>query len=106
QQSATLVAVNLADFHVTAGLPVTPLSERVLVRPHARQLYVVARSGKITIAAFPHLQFVAALNLGRSAHDLVFSADGRTAYVLDPLDHEVVFLDCQGGAGSAPESAV
>lgn len=106
QQSATLVAVNLADFHVTAGLPVTTLPERVLVRPHARQLYVVAPSGKITIAAFPQLQFVATLNVGRSAHDLVFSADGLTAYVLDPRDHEVVFLDCQGAANSAPEPAV
>src|SRR5580658_11057805 len=56
QHSPTLVAVNLADFHVTARLPVIALPERVLVRPHARQLYVVAPSGKITVAVFPHLQ--------------------------------------------------
>src|SRR5271157_4779189 len=35
-QSATLAAVNLADFRVIASLPVTPEPERVLVRPGAR----------------------------------------------------------------------
>ena len=105
-QSATLAAVNLADFHVTASLPVSPQPERVLVRPRARQLYVVSAPGKISVAAFPHLHLVTTLDVGRSAKDLAFSPDGRAAYVLDPADHEVVFLDCQGAAGNSPEEAI
>ena len=53
-QSATLAAVNLADFRVTDSLPVAPQPDRVLVRPGARQLYVVSATGKISVAAFPH----------------------------------------------------
>ena len=105
-ESATLAAVNLATFHVTASLPVSPQPERVLVRPRTRQLYVVSAPGKISVAAFPHLHLVTTLDVGRSAKDLVFSPDGRTAYVLDPADHEAVFLDCAGAAGSSPEDAV
>jgi YVTN family beta-propeller protein len=98
--------VNLADFHVTASLPVSPQPERVLVRPRAGQLYVVSAPGKISVAAFPHLQLVTTLDVGRSSRDLAFSPDGRTAYVLDPADHEVIFLDCQGAAGTPPQGAI
>ncbi len=105
-QSATLAAVNLADFHVTAALPVSPQPERVLVRPGARQLYVVSAAGKITVAAFPHLHLVTTLDVGNSAKDLAFSPDGHAAYVLSPADHEVVFLDGAGGSGNPPEGAI
>lgn len=103
-QSATLVAVNLADFHVTGSLAVSPQPERVVLRPGAPQLYVISMTGKISVAAFPHLQLVSTLDAGKSAKDLAFSPDGRAAYVLDPADHEVVFLDCLS-AGNPPESA-
>ena len=105
-QSATLAAVNLADFHVTAALPVAPQPDRVLLRPRARQLYVVSGPGKITVAAFPHLHLVSTLDVGKSARDLEFSPDGRAAYLLNPADHEVIFLDCTGAAGNPPEEAV
>ncbi len=98
-QSATLAAMNLADFRVIASLPVTPEPERVLVRPGARQLFVVSALGKISVAAFPRLRPVTMVDVGRSARDLAFSPDGRAAYVLDPADHEVVFLDCASGPG-------
>jgi YVTN family beta-propeller protein len=106
QQSATLAAVNLADFHITASLPVSPQPERVLVRPHSRQLYVVSAPGKIAVAAFPRLRLVTTLDVGGGARDLQFSPDGRAAYVLNPAGHEVVFLDCGGDAGDHGESAV
>jgi YVTN family beta-propeller protein len=102
-QSATLAAVNLANFHVTASLAVAPDPERILVRPGARQLYVVSENGKISVVAFPPLRLVTTLDVGSSAKDLAFSPNGRAAYVLDPADHEVVFLDCQGGPGNSPE---
>lgn len=105
-QSATLAAVNLADFHVTASLQVSPQPERVRVRPGAHQLYVVSAPGKISVAAFPQLHVVTTLDVGRSAKDLEFSHDGRTAYVLDPADHELVFLDCEGGTRNSPENAI
>ena len=106
QQSATLAAVNLADFHVTASLPVSPQPERVVVRPRSRQLYVVSALGKIAVAAFPHPRLVATLDVGATGRDLQFSPDGRAAYILDPADHEVVFLDCGGDAGDHGEAAV
>jgi len=106
QQSATLVAVNLADFRVTASLPLSPEPQQVLVRPSARQLYVVSASGKISVVAFPHLRLITTLDVGRSAKDLAFSPDGRAAYVLNPANHEVVFLDCEGGSSNSAEGAV
>lgn len=105
-QSATLAAVNLADFHVTASLAVSPQPERVLLRPRTRQLYVVSATGKISVAAFPHLHLVTTLDVGKSARDLAFSPDGRAAYALDPADHEVVFVDCQGGPTNPPEDGI
>ena len=104
-QSATLAAVNLADFHVTASLPVSPQPERVLSRPHAHQLYVVSATGEISVAAFPHLHLVSTVDVGASAKDPAFSPDGRTAYVLNPAGHELVFLNCAAG-GTPDEAAV
>jgi DNA-binding beta-propeller fold protein YncE len=105
-QSATLAAVNLADFRVIASLPVSPQPERVLLRPGARQLYVVSATGKISVVTFPPLQSVTTLDVGKSAKDLVFSPDGFSAYVLDPADHQVAFLSCQTpwAAGLRPPS--
>jgi YVTN family beta-propeller protein len=106
RQSATLAAVNLANFHVTAAVPVAPEPERVLLRPGSRQLYVVSSTGKIGIAAFPPLHLITTFSIGKSAHGWVFSADGRAGYVLDPADHELVFLDCAGATGEAAAEAI
>ncbi len=94
QQSATLAAVNLADFRVTTSLPVVTQPERVLVRPQARQMYVISPLGRISVVAFPDLRLLSTLEIGGSARDLEFAPDGHTAYVLDPADHEVVFIAC------------
>ncbi len=99
-QSSTLAAVSLADFRVVASLPVAPQPERVVVRPGSRQLYVVSATGKVSIVANPHPQVIATLEVGRSAKDLEFSPDGRRAYLLDPADREVVFLNCEAAATS------
>ena len=105
-QSATLAAVNLADFHVIASLGVSPNPERVVLRPQSHQLYVVSPNGKISVAAYPHLHLISTLDVGSSAKDLTFSPDGLAAYVLNAANHEVVFLDCQGGSGDPPEGAI
>lgn len=94
-QSATLAVVNLADFRVTASIPVVPQPERVLARPGSRQLYVVSATGKMNVVVYPHPRAIATLDLGRSAKDLTFSPDGRSAYVLNPTDRELIFLDCE-----------
>ncbi len=104
-QNATLAAVNLADFHVTASVPVTPQPERVVAVPGARCLYVVSAKGKISVVAFPLLRVVTTLDVGKGAKDLVFAPDGRSAYLLDPEDHEVVFLDCAGRSDNARKGA-
>ncbi len=104
--SGTLAAVNLANFHVTAALKVAPQPEQVVARPGARQLYVVSAPGTISVVSYPRPRLVGMLGVGRSAARLVFSPDGRRAYLLDPADHEVVFLDCPGGADDSPENAL
>ena len=93
-QNATLAAVNLADFHVTAALSLPPQPERVLVRPSARQLYVVSATGKISVVAFPSLQLVTTLEVGKSARDLVFSPDGRTMNI-ENTDKRLHLCDCE-----------
>jgi YVTN family beta-propeller protein len=100
-QSATLAAVNLADFRVTASVGVAPQPERILVRPGSRQLYVVSATGKINVVTHPNPRVITTLDVGRSAKDLAFSPDGRSAYVLDPADSEVIFLDCDAGKETA-----
>ena len=94
-QSSTLAAVSLADFRVVASLPVTPQPEQIVVRPGHQELYVLSATGKVSVVAYPHPQVIATLNVGRSAQDLQFSPDGRSAYVADPADGDVVFLDCE-----------
>lgn len=100
-QSATLTAVNLADFHVIGSVEVAPHPQRVLLRPGTQQLYVVSEPGRISVVAFPGLRLVGSLDAGRSAKDLAFSPDGSAAYLLDPADQDVVFADCGGGSGSS-----
>jgi DNA-binding beta-propeller fold protein YncE len=106
RQGATLAAVDLANFHVTASLAVAPQPKRVLERPGSRQLYVVSDTGKINVAAFPHLHMVTTLDVGKSAKDLTFSQDGRSAYVLNPADHELVFLDCNPAPGNPVKAEI
>jgi hypothetical protein len=102
-QSATLAAVNLADFHVTASLPVSPQPERVLVRPRAGNFTWYQPPARSALRLSPTSSLSPRWMWVRSARDLAFSPDGRTAYVLDPADHEVVFLDCRGAAGTPPK---
>ncbi len=105
-QTGTLTAVNLARLRTTSSLAVAPRPVCVLERPGARQLYVVSEDGKISVAAFPHLKNLTTLDVGRSAKDLAFSPDGRSAYVLDPAGQQLVFLDCEGEPGSPPENRI
>src|SRR5262249_42527727 len=105
QQSSTLAAVNLAEFRVTASLPVAARPERVVARPGARELYVVSPLGKTSVVAFPDLRVLATLDVGSSARDLQFSPDGRTACVLAPVEHELVFIDA-APRDAKPDTAV
>ena len=105
-QSSTLVAVDLTDFRVTASLPVVAQPERIHIRPQARQLYVASALGKISVVAYPHLRVVSTLDVGRSSRDMEFPPDGNAAYILDPADREVVFVDCVGGSDDAAERAI
>lgn len=104
--SASLAEVNLAEFRVTGFVPIAANAERVVVRPHTHHLYVVSATGKITVAAYPRLRVVAMIDVGRSARDLVFSPDGRAAYVLDPVDQEIVFLDFRHASSAHLEEAI
>jgi DNA-binding beta-propeller fold protein YncE len=92
-QSHTLAAVDLANFRMLASIPVAPHPERVLVRPGSLELYAVSASGTLSVISIPERRVTATLHVGRTARDLVFSADGRRGFVLEPAQGQIVFLD-------------
>ncbi len=96
-QSATVAAVDLAKLQVVKLITVAPQPERAVPRPQSRELWVVSASGKISVITYPQLEVVKTLTLGASARDLSFSRDGRRAFVLNPAQGQIVFLDGETG---------
>jgi DNA-binding beta-propeller fold protein YncE len=78
-----------------ASIPVPASPQQLGVRPRSHELYVVSASGKLSVITFPDLRVSKEFKIGQSASSLVFSPDGRHAFVLAPDAHELVFLDCQ-----------
>ena len=95
QQGNTVAAVDLDSLQMVASIPVPASPQQLGVRPRSRELYVVSASGRLSVITFPDLRVSKQLRVGQSASSLVFSPDGRHAYVLAPDAHELVFLDCQ-----------
>ncbi len=104
-RSDTVAVVNLAAFRVVASIRVAPNPERIVVRPLSRELWVLGGpevgkgadaappSDVISVIRFPQLDVRKQVRVGRSARSLVFSADGRQAYVFDGARGQVVFLE-------------
>ena len=94
EASGTLAVVNLASFQVTDSIPVAPTPIEVTARPGARELYVLSRSGVITIIPFPELRPAATLRVGSRAGHLVFTSGGKLAAAADNAVREIVLIDC------------
>ena len=92
-QSSTLAEFDLAKFRVRAAVRVARRPERVLARPHRKELWVLSASGEISVVEFPPLRVVRELRLGEEARDLGFSLDGRRAFILEPAKGQIVFID-------------
>lgn len=91
--SNTLAVVNLASFQMIASIPVAPEPVRVLARPHARELFVLSRSGTVSVITYPELRVTASIRIGSPAANLVMSADGRLA-AANNARGEIVWIDC------------
>lgn len=94
RQSDSITALDLESAQILGTVPVAPLPDLAVKRPHSRQVYVVSESGKVNVIAFPPLAVVHQYTIGQAARDLAFSPDGTRAYTLEPRKGEIVFLDC------------
>ncbi|MGE5326322.1 MAG: hypothetical protein ACM3NO_04730 [Deltaproteobacteria bacterium] len=94
QQGNSVAAVDLGSLQMLASIPVGPSPTQVVARPGAREIYTVSSTGSLEIIGFPALQVLRTLTVGRSAASLLFSQDGREAFVLDPAENRIVFVDC------------
>jgi YVTN family beta-propeller protein len=103
EESNTVAAVDLADFHVVASIPVAAKPEQLAVRPHHRELWAVSGLGTISVIEFPALRVVQTLRIGNSARDLIFAANGDHTYVLDGDSGLIVFGD--GRPGEVPRES-
>jgi len=93
RQSDSVAAVDLANFRLTATIPVAPSPEQLTVRPGSHEVWVTSASGTISVVSFPEMAVLESVRVGPSARSLVFSADGRRAFVLNPGEGQIVFLD-------------
>src|SRR5262249_5615597 len=80
EDSNTVAAVNLADFHVVASIPVAAKPEQLAVRPHYHELWAVSALGTMSVIDFPTLRVVETLRMGTSARDLLFAPNGDHTY--------------------------
>ena len=97
EDSNTVAAVNLADFHVVASIPVGAKPEQLAVRPHHQELWAVSALGTISVIDFPALRVVQTLRIGSSASNLIFAPNGDQTYVLDGDSDLIVFGDGKPG---------
>jgi len=103
QDSNTVAAVNLADFHVLASIPVAAKPEQLALRPHHQELWAVSALGTTSVIGFPALRVVETLRMGNRAHDLIFAPDGDHMYLLDGDSGSVVFGE--GKPGEVPRES-
>ncbi len=99
EHSNTVAAVDLADFHMVASIPVAARPEQLAVRPLSQELWVVSATGTISVIGFPALRVAQTLYVGKSARHLIFAPDGNHTYVLDPESGQIVFGDGKRGEG-------
>ena len=97
EDSNAVAAVDLADFHVVASIPVAAKPEQLVVRPHHPELWVVSALGTVSVIGFPALRVVQSLHIGNSARDLIFAPNGDHTYVLDGDSGLIVFGDGKPG---------
>jgi YVTN family beta-propeller protein len=90
--SNTVAVVNLATFQMTASIPVAPEPVQVLAREEPRELWVLSRSGSVSVIAYPALRVNASIDIGSTAANLALTADGRFAAVSGARG-EIVLID-------------
>ena len=88
-----MAVVNLATFQMTASIPVAPEPMQVLARPGAQELFVLSRSGTVSVIGYPTLRVNASIDIGSPAANLVISGDGRLA-AASVARGEIALIDC------------
>jgi YVTN family beta-propeller protein len=97
QQSDTVAVVDLGGLRTIATIAVAHRPSELVVRPRTHEVWTVSSPpGVISVIEFPSLALRKSLPIGSAVRSLAFSADGRTAFVLDPLRGEALILDADG----------
>jgi YVTN family beta-propeller protein len=112
QQSSAVAVVELATLRVLREIPVPAGPSELAVRPGSQEVWAVSGGEAIAVIRVPQLDVRATLHLGLAvrAHEiggaapsprapartLVFSPDGRKAFVFLAREASVVFVDCSG----------
>jgi DNA-binding beta-propeller fold protein YncE len=97
--SNTVAAVDLRESRIVGTITI-PKPTEVVVRPGRKQVWAVSTRGFLSAIAYPELRVVKTVAVGSSVASLIFSSDGREAYVLDPARGDLVFLDAETGKES------
>jgi len=102
--SDTVAAVDLAQFRVLSYIPVAPGPDRIVIRPHSQEVFVVGNTGSVSVVSVPERHVLQTFRPGPSARDLVFSSDGKRAYLLEPRSRRIDFLACEDGPDGLRET--
>jgi DNA-binding beta-propeller fold protein YncE len=98
--SDNVAVVDLKEFRIVASLAI-PKPTEVKVRPGSPEVWALSAGGAASVIGFPELRVFKKVLVGSSAASLIFSSDGREAYVLDPTRGDLVFVDAGAGKESA-----
>ncbi len=95
--SEGVAAIDLGSFQPVKVIPLGFAPDRLIVRPHSRDVYATSADGDVAAIQYPQLSSVKLWSGGGVPPDLRFSEQGRTAYGIDEEGHALFTLDCQSG---------
>ncbi len=98
--SDAVAVVGLREMRLLTSVPV-PSPTELKVRPGSQEVWALSKTGTASVISYPELRVSRKVSVGGSAASLVFSRDGREAYVLDPARGDLVFVDAEAGKESA-----
>lgn len=95
--SNTITVVNLARFRIARLIPAGFAPERLVQRPGHQEVFVTSATGFVAALRYPSLTLGRVLKAGQvdgGPVSLVFSPNGRVAYVLTGDGTSILTIDC------------
>ena len=96
--SSTLALVNLGTLQLTSSISLAPQPIKIIARPGTDELWILSRSGTLTVIKDPGLQIAASIHIGSAAAGFAMTQDGRLAAAYDPKADQVRLIDCNSRA--------